>query len=278
MSIGNKVRVAIETECSAIKAGNVHPKAPFRDMNHQSFVHAATEIGKAVDHFIGQSVGTVALNSVKAMMNAVGTNTSLGTILLFAPLIVSEHRAQSGSFSVPKFRCELKETLASLTPEDSKDIYEAIQIAKPGGLGDSTSMDVRGAAPSNILEAMRLASKWDDIALQYVTSFDLVFLIAERLETKTTVGLSLFDAVRCLQVELLAERIDSLIARKQGMEFANRVRQQAKHVVAVGPFGCDAYEAAWHRFDSSLRDEEHRGNPGTIADLIAAALFVCCRS
>ncbi len=274
MSIGNNVRVAIETECSAIKAGNVHPSASFQDMAHKHFVLAAIAIGDTVDQCVEQSVGSIVLNSVKAMMDAVGTNTSLGTILLFAPLIVSKHRMRTESLRALSFRSELEETLANLTLEDSKDIYEAVQIAKPAGLGNSASMDVRGAAPSSILDAMRLASDWDDIALQYVTQFELVFVAAERIETKCTNGLSTLDAVRCFQMEMLSERIDSLIARKQGRDFAKRVQTNARDVIAAGPFGSDTYEAAWHRFDQSLRDVEHRGNPGTIADLIAAALFV----
>jgi len=274
MSIGDKVRVAIETECSAIKAGNVHPSASFHDLEHRHFVAAANAIGQAVDRCVGQSVGSIAMCSAQAMMDTVGTNTSLGTILLLAPLVATHHRSGMGSIECTAFSMALQRTLANLTPADARDIYKAIQIAKPGGLGDATEMDVRGSAPKNILDAMRLAADRDDIALQYVTQFDLVFSLAERLQAKLAAEFAMLDAIRCVQMELLSERVDGLIARKQGIDFAKRVQQQASRVLASGPYGSAPFEAEWLRLDDGLRDEAHRGNPGTIADLIAAALFV----
>lgn len=273
MSVGNRVRIAIEAECSAMKAGNVHPYASFRDLNHQHFLIAAKAIGERIDQCYGQSVGPIVLQSVQAMMDAVSTNTSLGTILLLVPLVVATNRLTDDPIGTRTFRESLQETLATLTPEDSLAIYEAIRVAKPGGLGQAASMDVRHAAPINILDAMKLAAEWDDIALQYISNFELVFAISRRLELKQAAGLAKADAIRCVQIELLSERVDSLIARKQGRSFAKHVQADAEVVIASGPFGSSKYESAWHRFDDFLRDEAHRGNPGTIADLLAAALF-----
>ncbi len=273
LTIGQRVQWAIETECSAIKVGNVHPSASFRDLSHQHFVKAANAIGQAMDLNIGQSVGQLVLTSVQAMMDAVGTNTSLGTILLMAPLAVATHRIANNRDGTKSFKEFVKEVLASLKVEDSSDIYEAIRIAKPGGLGNTDSMDVHQSAPKNILEAMRIAAAWDDIALQYISDFELVFAIAMRIESKRSFGLTVLDAIRCVQIELLSERVDSLIARKQGQAFAKHLQAFASEVIESGPFGSDEYLAAWHRFDHDLRDDEHCGNPGTIADLIAAGLY-----
>jgi len=274
MSVGNRVRIAIETECSAIKAGNVHPNASFHDLSHSQFVAAAKAIGDAVDQCAGKSVGCVVLQSVRAMMEAAGTNTSLGTILLMAPLVVAWQRLTGETIDEKAVRESLKETIAELSPTDSQDIYEAIRIANPGGLGSAKSMDIRDVAPSRILDAMNAAAAWDDIALQYVTDFEMVFSIAIRIGLKQAAGLTKLDAVRSLQMELLSERVDSLIARKQGLGFAKRVQKHAGEVIASGPYGSSEYEGAWHLFDRQLRDDRHRGNPGTIADLIAAALFL----
>jgi len=273
MSVGSRVRVAIEAECSAIKAGNVHPHASFRDLDHQHFLIAAKAIGERIDQCFGQSLGQIVLQSVHAMMDAVSTNTSLGTILLLAPLVVATNRLTNTSSGTRTIQECLRETLATLTSEDSLAIYEAIRIAKPGGLGQAPSMDVLHSAPINILDAMKLAAEWDDIALQYTTNFDLVFTISRRLEIKQAAGLTKADAIRCVQIELLSERVDSLIARKQGRLFAKQVQAHARMVIAAGPFASAEYESAWHRFDDFLRDDAHRGNPGTIADLIATALF-----
>jgi triphosphoribosyl-dephospho-CoA synthase len=273
MSIGNRVRVAIETECSAIKAGNVHPYASFQDLNYGHFLTAAKAIGEQIDSCAGESIGQIALKCVAAMMNAVGTNTSLGTILLMAPLVVATNRLTDRSTRIWNLEMALTEALSSMTPEDSHDIFQAIRLAKPGGLGESQSMDIREAAPLDIRSAMRIASNWDDVALQYVTDFELVLSVSRRIESKRLIGLTLLDSIRCIQMELLGERVDSLIARKQGPEFARQVQARAIEVIGSGPYGDVEYERAWQVFDAELRDDGHRGNPGTIADLIAVALY-----
>ena len=273
MSVGYRVRIAIESECSAIKAGNVHPYASFCDLNHAQFVNAARAIGECVDNCHGQSVGQIVLLCVHAMIQTTGTNTSLGTILLMAPLVVATNRMAKAQSERNLLQANVRDTLSQLTPEDSRNIYEAIRIARPGGLGKSVSMDLQAPAPGNILDAMQLAASWDDVALQYNSNFELVFGIARRIQIKESSGLSKLDSIRCVQVELLSERIDSLIARKQGSVIAKQVQSQASTVVASGPYGSPEYEFAWHRLDNSLRDERHRGNPGTTADLIAAGLF-----
>ncbi|MCY2983600.1 MAG: triphosphoribosyl-dephospho-CoA synthase [Planctomycetota bacterium] len=275
MSVGDRVRIAIETECSSIKAGNVHPHASFHDLTHEHFRVAAKAIGRAIDEHVEESVGQIVLKSVKAMMESAGTNTSLGTILLMAPLTVAANRLGNDECGFTHaLKGQVRDVLAALVPEDSAAIYEAIRIAKPGGLGDSKSMDVRESAPESILDAMRTAAEWDDIAFQYVSDFELVFSLSERMKTREfSGGQSKLDAIRYLQMELLSERVDSLIARKNGLDFAMEVKKKAGEVIAAGAFGSDEYERAWHAFDLFLRDTSHRGNPGTIADLIAASLF-----
>ncbi len=272
-SVGLRVQIAIETECSARKAGNVHPQASFENLSHRHFVGAAKAIGETIDHCIGQPVGQIVLQSVQAMMDAVGTNTSLGTILLIAPMVVATNRRSEKNDGTESLQAYLNETLSTLTQDDSRDIYKAIQIVKPGGLGNSPTMDVRESAPENILDAMRIASVWDDVALQYVSDFALVFEISRRIKIKQAIGFAKLEAIRCVQMEVLSERIDSLIARKQGLAIAKQVQTLAGKVISSGPYGSKAYEASWQSFDAYLRDAEHRGNSGTIADLIAAALF-----
>ena len=275
MTVGDRVRNAIEMECSSLKAGNVHPQASFHDLTHEQFMIAARAIGASIDEYARQSVGRIVLQATKAMMESVGTNTSLGTILLMAPLVVAANRMENGEFGFTSISQQyVRETLFALTFEDSVAIYEAIRIAKPGGLGDAKSMDVKESAPERILDAMRTAAEWDDVALQYASNFDLVFSISRRLENRqSNFGQSKTNAIRCLQMELLSERVDSLIARKSGLEFARKTQEKAGQVIAAGPYGSSEYEQAWQSFDLFLRDAKHKGNPGTTADLIAAALF-----
>jgi triphosphoribosyl-dephospho-CoA synthase len=277
-SIAHRVQRAIALECSTHKLGNVHPYASFSDLSYSDFLLAARVIGNRIDQYQTQPVGKMILASVSGMMRIVKTNTSLGTILLIAPLAKAITKnnslAQYGFSSCVQWQIETNAILGTLNSMDACDIYESIAIAKPGGLGKSDSMDVADSPPDSIVEAMQVASSRDDVALQYVTQFSLVFELARRLDEKQKQELNAMDCIRCLQLELLSERIDSLIARKAGQEQAGIVQQEAQFVMNAGPYGSPAYERAWLNFDKRLRDPLHRYNPGTTADLIAAALFV----
>lgn len=273
-TIGQRVQHAIEIECTAIKAGNVHPLASFNDLQHAHFMQAAKVVGHQFDSDADCSVGAIVLRSTRAMVQNVGTNTSLGTILLLAPLAVAMLERSTAPALGGSLQTQVRDVLNRLCPEDAREIYQAIRIAKPGGLGKSESMDVEQAPPARILDAMRFASQRDDVALQYVTDFELVFDIASRLMQKIHGCEPIAFAIRELQIELLSERVDSLIVRKCGMDFAESVKRKAFEVRQSGPFLSHNYLEAWNDFDRFLRDEPHRGNPGTTADLIAAAIFV----
>ncbi|MEQ1824572.1 MAG: triphosphoribosyl-dephospho-CoA synthase [Pirellula sp.] len=274
LSIGQRVRLAIVMECSAIKAGNVHPQASFADLNYQHFLRASQIIGEQIDQNIEQPVGRMVLECVRSMMTRVHTNTSLGTILLMAPLVSAMHRLELRDGTWSELAQGVPHVLALLDKEDTRDIYAAIGLAKPGGIGKVDSMDIAQPHPESILEAMRFASGWDDVALQFASGFELVFQMASRMTAKRAIGMEWLDLVRCLQIEWMTERIDSLIARKRGHETAKYIQNEAKSVLVSGAYGSPSYELAWNRFDRMLRDPEHRNNPGTTADLIAASLLI----
>jgi triphosphoribosyl-dephospho-CoA synthase len=87
----------------------------------------------------------------------------------------------------------------------------------------------------------------------------------------------LTDSIVRAHVSLIAEHGDSLIYRKVGAEIAGRTSTIAKQVLAAGEPGNEDYYAALADFDFWLRSDGNRRNPGTTADLIAAALFAGLR-
>lgn len=264
-------------EASAIKLGNVHPNTSFVDMNYEDFVKAAAAIGQAVDRCLEDSgiaafqssVGTLVVEATKAMMEHVAKNTSLGTILLLAPLVGCADRQQ------------LHDRLATLTSRDAEQIYEAIRIAKPGGIGTSTVHDVHASAPANLMIAMSHAANYDDVALQYTTDFELVFRCLEsyRELVASAIAPDGLSPIQQLQLRLMTERVDSLIARKGGLALAEEVRMRAKQVYDAWLKRSTDWRKCWTAFDKWLRqqatsDGKQLANPGTIADLIAAVLFL----
>jgi triphosphoribosyl-dephospho-CoA synthase len=170
------------------------------------------------------------------------------------------------------------DVLKQLTPDDARDAYRAIRAANPGGLGRVASADVADAPPADLVAAMRLAAERDMVARQFAENFHHVLqVVVPWLTRALEAGLSLSDAIVQVHLELMAEFPDSLIARRRGLEAANRAAAMARAVLSAGPPREDAYERGLADLDFWLRADGHRRNPGTTADLVAAGLFVALR-
>ena len=104
-----------------------------------------------------------------------------------------------------------------------------------------------------------------------------MFRVAEQIEQAVQCDWPLSEAIVNAFLRLLADFPDSLICRKCGQAVARHVSTHAAAVLAQGEPGEAAYENALQEFDFSLRVDGHRRNPGTSADVIAAALFVLLR-
>ena len=258
-------------EATAAKPGNVHRGADFEDVSYADFVTSAAVIGPVVDRIEQQGVGRTIRLATVATRSAVASNTNLGMLLLIVPLaaVPTTQRLSDGIDAV----------LAGLTAADTAEVYEAIRLAQPGGLGEVDEADVAQSEPPSIplVEAMRMAAERDSIARQYVNRFDQVFQSADRIERWLQQGEALGESIVSAYVELLAELPDTLIARKCGVGLARETSQRAAVVMAAWDTGVDGYRRALADFDFWLRSDRHRRNPGTTADLIAGGLFVLLR-
>lgn len=270
LSIGQCAALACLLEVSAPKPGNVHRGADFDDLTYLDFAAAAIAIGPAFDAADGAGVGQTVLAAVRAMRSAVNSNTSLGTILLFAPLTCVP-RGQPLAAGV-------KQVLAALKPNDARDVYAAIRHAAPGGMGQVDEADLAGDAPDDLLYAMGLAADRDLVARQYVNGFEQVFeFVVPRLAEGIQAGWPLADTIVRAQLQLMHEFPDSLIARKCGLDIARQAAARAGQTLDSGAPGDDDYYRAIVDFDFWLRADGHRRNPGTSADLVAAGLFAALR-
>ena len=271
LSIGQCASLACLLEATAPKPGNVHRGADFDDLTYLDFAVAAVAMAPAFDDAAaGAGVGQTVLAAVGAMRRAVDANTSLGAILLLAPLACApRHEPLAAS---------VKETLARLSQDDSRQVYEAIRLAAPGGLGEVEEADVAGEPPDDLLFAMRLAADRDLVARQYVNGFEQVLQavvpwLAEGLGGQW----SLADVIVRTQLQLMRDFPDSLIARKCGPDVARQAAAQAGKTLEAGEPGDEDYYRAITDFDFWLRADHHRRNPGTSADLLAAGLFAALR-
>ncbi len=270
LSIGQCAALATIIEATAPKPGNVHRGADFDDSTYPDFVVAAVASGPVFDEAVELPLGQVVLAAVDVTRRAVGTNTNLGTILLLAPLAKVPRTAPLAG--------GIAEVLARLTPQDARDVYAAIRMAAPGGLGKSDTADVHDEPPADLLAAMRLGAERDMVARQYVESFRHVLdFVVPHLQQALAGGLSLATAVVHVHLQLMAEFPDSLIARRRGADVAHQSAGMAAAVLAAGRPGDESYYEALADLDFWLRADDHHRNPGTTADLLAAGLFAALR-
>jgi triphosphoribosyl-dephospho-CoA synthase len=258
-------------EATAPKPGNVYRGADFEDVSYADFLTSAALVGPVLDQAEGQGVGTSVRQAVTTTQAAVGTNTNLGILLLLAPLA-----AVPICTTLPR---GIADVLAVLSVGDTEQVYEAIRLAQPAGLGKVDKADVNAPAEPllRLVEAMRLAADRDLVARQYTSNFEQVFNVAVKIENGHQDGLPLSDAIVQAFLQQLAEFPDSLIARKRGLETAQNVSRRAAAALGSGKPGEVAYKRGVKELDFWLRSDGHRLNPGTSADLIAAGLFVLLR-
>lgn len=268
MTVGQCATLACLLEATIPKPGNVHRGADFDDLSFTDFVAAAVAIGPAMEAAAaGAPLGTTVLDAVRATRLVAATNVNLGIVLLLAPLA----RATVGA----DLRIATQQALESLTPADAAAVYEAISLANPGGMGKVDEADVAGPPPTDLIAAMQLAADRDTIAKQYVSGFAELFeFIVPELRAGLARGWNLTDAVIRTHLRTMHTIPDTLIARKCGTAVAKEAAANAGAVLNAGGPGDENYHEALADLDFWLRSDGHRRNPGTTADLMAAALFV----
>ena len=159
--------------------------------------------------------------------------------------------------------------------DDAREVYTAIRLANPGGLGRASEQDVAREPTQTLRDVMRLAAGRDGVAREYDTGFATTFDVGvPALRQARADGLGWDDAIVETFLTLLAASPDTHIARRAGLERAVNVSRLAVSVLAAGGVRSDAGRLAVARFDRSLRDDRHAANPGTTADLTAAAIFI----
>ena len=268
LTIGRIVELACLLEVTASKPGNVHRGADFEDVTFLDFATSAVWMGQAIDDSAGLPYGETVLAVARRTKQATDSNTNLGINLLVSLLAKTCHRGDLSERGV-------RSILAELDGHDSQKVFEAIQLMKPGGLGDAEKHDVNEEAPSCLIAAMEEAKDRDLIAAQFTNDFSDVFgkSLPWILEGRDKFC-DLMQGIVWAHVRLMAEYPDSLIARKCGMTVAEQSQTMASKAIDALIDGPESFFAQVSNLDFWLRSDGHRRNPGTSADLIAAGLFV----
>lgn len=263
-------QLACLLEASAPKPGNVGPGAPFHDTRYEDFLASAAAIGSALAAASAEPLGTTVRRAVEATARWVGANSNLGIVLLLAPLARAALRRDGRPL-----RTRVAETLAATTVADARDVYGAIRLARPAGLGRVGAQDVMTEPTVTLRAAMALAAERDAVAREYATDFATTFTIGvPALERARRDGLRWPEATVETYVTLLAAQPDTHVARKLGALAAADVQRRGRAALAAGGVRTAAGRAELAALDRHLRDERNRRNPGTTADLTTASLYV----
>jgi triphosphoribosyl-dephospho-CoA synthase len=140
----------------------------------------------------------------------------------------------------------------------------------------SSQQDVRAQPTVTLRQAMALAADRDTIAAEYLNDYTLTFeRTLPTLKAAQARGATTNQAIVQTFLELMAAVPDTLIARKRGFTTAQAVAEQAAEAIAAGGVFSAAGRSAIQALDTRLRQPADNSlNPGTTADLVAAALFV----
>jgi triphosphoribosyl-dephospho-CoA synthase len=268
--IAASAQLACLLEASAPKPGTVSPGIAFHDTRYEHFLASAAAIAPAFLDAGTQSLGETILRAIEDTRRWTSANTNLGIVLLLAPL------ARAAYLAHPKaLRDRVRTVLASTTVADADAAYRGIRLARPGGLGDVEAQDIATSPSVTLTAAMALAADRDDVAGEYATAFARTFTVGvPALDDARAAGLDWSDAVVECYLALLADSPDTLITRKLGPDAASRVRSQAIEARAAGGMRTTAGRSAVASLDLELRDTGNSKNPGTTADITAAAVFV----
>jgi len=302
--ISKCLQLAILLEVSAEKPGNVSLTSGFEGTICQHFLASAVAAGPSFQEAanrgasvvenklgiskvgLGQLIKTCTID-VNAWQR--GGNTILGTVMLFMPIAVGAGMTPTNKnyvfdFSVLRKKIDL--AVKSTTALDSVRLYEAVDIANPSGLNDAPDLDVTDPRSKErlikenvtLLEVFKIASAYDDICAEWVKNYPVTFDLAypylmEQLKSKP-----LNMAVVHTFLKILSQRPDTFIARKVGKEKAQEVSLDAKAVLELGGLETEKGQKSLKEFDLKLRISQNKCNPGTTADLTAAALALCTLS
>ena len=258
-----------DLDIQSLKPGNISIYAAAKDLSVDDFLNSAKASARPITE-PHSSLGIRIFNAISATQLAVHTNTNLGIVLLLAPLIQAKFEIAEAE----KLEEALARILSRTSVQDATEVYQAIRIANPGGMGEKEDQDISQEPNVTLLNTMKISSEWDQIAAQYSNNFDEIFnfgveryrFLMEKWNNEKWATTGVF-------MSYLAHFPDSLIERKFGLlkarEISDMISDLEMELCRSDSPG--RYEAQLLEIDRQLKRDLI--NPGTSADLTAASIF-----
>lgn len=281
------------------KPGNVHRTKNFNKTRYEHFLSGIAAIQPIFRRFclkivikakrVNQNYSFVELGNffkkaAKAMMKwQYGGNVLLGHILILAPLSAAVCICKKlKMFSLNNLKTFLENIIRDSTVEDTINLYQAIKICNPGGLGKITKYDLNDDNSTteiqqdniNLKKIFELSKDYDLISSEYANGFQIILneglpYFLEHFDKYNDINIATVNTF----LKLLSNHPDTLIKRKSGEEAALSVSKAAFEVLQNGGLKTRKGLKMAVKLDNQLYKAKGKLNPGTTADLIAGVIF-----
>jgi triphosphoribosyl-dephospho-CoA synthase len=284
------------------KPGNIHRTQDYKETRYEHFlagvaalqpvfsdfcnrIYKSTKIGKRSQNFSYINLGKFFRAATQEMMRwQKGGNIMLGHILILGPLAASAVISlRLGITTLEKYKEILNDVITDATVSDTIQLYDAIRISNPGGLGKVKKYDLTEENSINELKRDRITLKqifefsqnYDLISKEYATGFHII------LNEGFPYFIKIFAKVRDINIatvhtflKILSNHPDTLIIRKSGMKSAEMISEKSSKILNAGGLLTEEGKHLLNDLDGQLQEKEGKLNPGTTADLIAGVIFM----
>ncbi len=281
------------------KPGNVHRTKDFENTKFEHFLAGIVAIQltfrefcyqifqipfKSDDDYEKIELGQFFMKAAKEMINwQSGGNVLLGHILILAPLAAASVIClKTQKYHFNDLRDNLSKVIENSSVNDTVNLYNAIRICNPGGLGTIEKYDINNENSLNdiisdnitLKEIFKLSKDKDLISMEYATGFTKIMNegLPYFLEVFNHYG-DINIATVNTYLKLLSLHPDTLVIRKSGIGAALYISKKASKILEKGGISSNKGLRLIIELDDELQKKKGKWNPGTTADLISGVIF-----
>jgi triphosphoribosyl-dephospho-CoA synthase len=278
--VARSAQLALLLEVSAYpKPGNVDRTHDFIDTRYEHFLASSVALypvlreAAARGRSNGLGVGELIRRGVEESVAwQSGGNTHFGALLLFVPLAMAAGACKS--YDMEEIKRRATELMLNTSMADAIEVYTAFPRAKVKVRRDVPELDVMDEASIHEIRERKLSfyailtisASYDLISRELVGGFAKTFEYAALIKDFAKEA-RVNETITHAYLRLLSEEEDTFIKMKFGPEKSRYVKERAQWIVNRG-----YQRKEMEEFDGELIREGL--NPGSTADIIAAALFI----
>lgn len=262
------------------KPGNVHRTRDYDDMVFEDFIISGIVIGDAICEACSDvdvenpKLGKYILQAVSETDRWIKNNTNLGIVMMITPIAV----AASISNSFDEIQDNVKLLMKNTSVDDACDLYDAINIADAGGMGEEEEYDVASDSAKQDLrddgltmyDVLKISATKDMLGREMTSGMPFIFEKGYPTYHKLVQEKTQNEACVLTFLEILSQVPDTLISRKYDEDEALKVSMMTRDLLKMRD--SSDFEKQISDFDDYLYKNKY--NPGTTADLTAASIFV----